>query len=84
MSIEECKKLIGVNTQLSDIVKINGRYYLVDSVLTLDAWYETIVYRCNKRKSVVSWSEMHVEHHYSFEQMRLRHKYIINNLEEVL
>ena len=71
-------------TKLSDIVKINGRYYLVDSVLTLDAWYETMVFRCDKRGTNVNWNEVYVEHHHSFEQMKLRHNYIINNLKEIL
>ena len=71
-------------TKLSDIVNLGGKYYLVDSVLTLDAWFETMVFRCNKYGENVNWSEVYVEHHHSFEQMKLRHKYICKNLKEIL
>lgn len=86
INIEEYEKFMEAieSTKLSDIVKVNGRYYLVDSVITLDAWYETMVFRCNKHGRNVNWSEVYVEHHSSFEQMKVRHKYIIKNLKEIL
>lgn len=86
INIEEYEELMSSieSTSLSDIVKINGRYYLVDSVLTLDAWYETMVFRCDKHGINVNWNEVYVEHHDSFESMKARHKYITENLKEIL
>lgn len=86
INIEEYEKFVeGIeSTKLSDIVNLGGKYYLVDSVLTLDTWYETVVYRCDKYCKNVNWNEVYVEHHHSFEQMKLRHKYIVKNLKELL
>lgn len=86
MSLEQLDEVMEYieSTRIRDIVNINGRYFLVSSTFTLDAWYETMVFRCDKRGINVNYREVYVEHHKDYEQMKLRHKYIIENLKELL
>ena len=62
----------------------DGKLFYVDSAITFDNGFETMVFPCDKDGQVTSWFELYVEHYKSEEEMEQRHKYICRNLEEVL
>ena len=70
---------------LSHIVQLdNGNYCYVDSTNTIDCGYETMVFACNESGRNIDWSDLYCERYGSYADMKQRHVYIINHLEEVL
>lgn len=80
---DEFLKLINCNA-FTDVVKLNDKYYVVDSVYTLDKGYETMIFDGDKNGEVTDWSGVYTEYHSNYEEMKSRHNYIIGNIQEVL
>lgn len=71
------------STALSDVVQhSNGNYYYVDSRYTYDHGYETMVFSCDDKGEVSSWSDHYAETYASIEAMQTRHAEIIANMEK--
>ena len=71
------------STALSDVVlHSNGNHYYIDSRYTYDHGYETMVFLCDSKGEVISWSDLYAEIYTSKEAMQTRHAEIIANLEE--
>ena len=70
---------------LGHIVRLNnGNHCYVDSNNTFDCGYETMVFACDESGRNIDWSDLYCEHYRSYADMKKRHEYIINHLEEVL
>ena len=67
-------------TAMSNVVQLNGNYYFVDSRLTFDHGYETMVFRCDENGHVLSWSDLYAEWYSCEEDMKDGHSEIIRNL----
>lgn len=69
---------------LCHIIESNGQMYYVDSCFTFDHGLETMVFPWDEEnEEVESWSEVYGEWHDSYDEMRKRHRFIIENFEEV-
>lgn len=69
---------------LSDIVKLNGNYYFIDSCYTMDHGYETMVFSCDSEGNVTDWSDLYAKRYATRAEMVLGHKKTIANLSELL
>lgn len=74
---------------MGHIVKANNNYFYVDSADTFDHGLETMVFAVNDYdenigKYRVDWSDLYCEYYNSYAEMEVRHKYIIEHLEEIL
>lgn len=70
---------------LAHIVRTkDGKYYYVDSADTFDAGYETMVFPADEKGEVTDWGDLYCERYSSYADMKERHNYIIEHLEEVL
>ena len=69
---------------LTDIVEFNGNHYYIDSVDTFDCGYETMIFPCDEKGKVTSWSELYCERYDNATEMEARHKEIVSNLGAVL
>lgn len=76
-----------ITRNLSDYVQTaDGALYCVDSSYTLDNGFETMVFKAEKLENGwdISWVDLYVEWHNTYEEMKVRHEEIINNLEDYL
>lgn len=79
---------------LGHIVQTNDDfYYYIDSKETSDDGYETMVFKAknNTEKfndvedfNVIDWKSRYTEYYNNYSQMKERHNYLIEHLEEVL
>lgn len=81
---------------LAHIVELGGDLYYIDSANTFDHGYETMVFAAGKYRDDVdysdyepgdldiNWMYLYCERYSSEEAMEIKHKYIINHLEEFL
>ena len=80
---------------LSHVVKADHKLYYIDSCLTPDAGYETMVfpmadtYLFDTEHTIpfndyVDWGDIYYEHYVTHDEMEKRHKYICEHLEEYL
>lgn len=69
---------------LAHFVKHNGAIYYVDSAYTFDEGYETMIFEVKGKTEMafVDWSGIYTEHYQDEETMRIKHKYIIENIGE--
>lgn len=81
---EEMLSKVARETALSDVVKLNGNYYYVDSCYTLDHGYETMVFACDSNRNVTDWSDLYCEIYDNRDEMEIRHYEIIADLGSVL
>lgn len=70
--------------KITDIVKVNGKYYLVDSCYTFYCGFETMIFMCNDDGKVTDWSDLYVEHYNTKSEMKIRHYEIVSELEKGL
>lgn len=85
MTIEKVK-----GRTLASLVKHNRAVYYVDSAYTFDKGYETMIFKTNGNPKItimgelkgVDWSGIYTEHYQDEESMRIKHKYIIENIGE--
>ena len=73
---------------LAHIVELDGHHYYIDSALTFDCGYETMIFRAIPSKDgefngfkVVDWGELYCERYLSEERMKTRHAQIIEEIE---
>lgn len=72
---------------MAHIVKANNNYFYVDSADTFDHGFETMVFKAEPRDNgryAVDWADLYCEYYNSYAEMEVRHKYIIEHLEEIL
>ena len=70
---------------LCHIVKVEDKYYYIDSVETFDLGFETMVFECDELGAVEDWGNpVYVEWHIDESRMELRHSNICKNLAEYL
>lgn len=72
--------------ELSHVVQTDdGCYFMVDSALTSDCGYETMVFSWdNKTNKVDCWAELYCEHYRNEDDMSRRHEAICDHLENYL
>lgn len=70
--------------KFTDIVKVDGIYYLVDSCFTFDCGFETMIFMCNDDGKVIDWCDLYVEHYNTKSEMEIRHYEIVSELEKGL
>ena len=81
---------------LAHIVELDGELYYIDSADTFDQGYETMVFAAGRYQDDedysdyesddldINWKDLYCERYSSEEAMEIKHKYIINHLEEFL
>ena len=75
---------------MAHIVEVGNEYFYVDSVDAFDTGFETMVFGMGilpgegEEAEAIDWSDLYCEYYSSYEAMEIKHKYIINNLEEFL
>ena len=69
---------------LTDIVEVNGNYYYVDSVYTIDHGYETMVFACDANGKVTNWCDLYCDIYDTESEMREGHYHAVNNLAELI
>ena len=62
-------------TRLQTVVK--EHWVLVDSIYTLDAGFETMVFPCDAKGKVTDWGELQVKRYDTYEQMKQGHEGIV-------
>ena len=81
-------RIIGTtgNHELSDIVETKGgKLYVVDSLLTSDRGYETMVFKYNKgKRRITNWADLYCRRYTSEEDMLKTHQRICQNLEKLI
>ena len=72
---------------LTHIVKVEDKYYSIESEDTIDLGYETKVFECDEYGEIESLkilTPLYTEWHINEESMEDRHNYICEHLEEYL
>lgn len=70
--------------KFSDVVKVKGKYYFVDSCFTPDCCLETMIFACDSNGNVTDWKDLYAEWHDTVAKMETRHKEIVEQLKEGL
>ena len=69
--------------RLSDVVQVNRNYYWVDSCLTMDHGYETMIFPCDRNGNVTDWIDLYCENYRAEEEMAIRHVAIVEKMREM-
>ena len=71
---------------LAHIVKLGDEFYYVDSADTFDMGFETMVFSVviDDGEEDINWTDLYCERYSSENAMEIKHKYIIEHLEEFL
>ncbi len=70
--------------KLTDIVNVNGKYFLVDTCFTFDAGWESMAFPCTKDGDVISWGDVACTRYDSQDQARLGHYNMVENLASMM
>ena len=65
----------------SDIVKHNGKYYRIESLLIEDYGYKTLVFPCKRSGNVTSYWDLYCESYATESTMKLKHMQIIDDIK---
>ena len=67
--------------KLSHIVKVNNKFYYVDSTYTLDHGYETMAFDCDETGDITDFRGVYTERYGTKTDMDKGHDRICNNLD---
>ena len=70
--------------EMAHIVKIQDKFYYIDSVDSFDCGYETMAFECDKEGEVSDWGDLYCARYQSFASMKSGHDEICENLENYL